>query len=111
DGLLYGCGDAVIGINPASDSLAVIGDLLRLMDGIIGRFEIPTQSCVLTHVTSSLELIERGAPVDLVLQSIAGTEAANASFGVTLAMLGEAVDAARSLKRGTVGDNVMYFET
>jgi len=111
DGLLYGCGDAVIGINPASDSLAVIGDLLRLMDGIIGRFEIPTQSCVLTHVTSSLELIERGAPVDLVFQSIAGTEAANASFGVTLPMLGEAVDAARSLKRGTAGDNVMYFET
>ena len=111
DGLLYGCGDAVIGINPASDSLAVIGDLLRLMDGMIGRFEIPTQSCVLTHVASTLELIERGAPVDLVFQSIAGTQAANASFGVTLAMLGEALDAARSLRRGTVGENVRNFET
>jgi ethanolamine ammonia-lyase large subunit len=111
DGLMYGCGDAVIGINPASDSLAAIGDLLRLTDGIIRRFEIPTQSCVLGHVTSSIELIERGAPVDLVFQSIAGTEAANASFGVTLALLREGREAALSLRRGTVGDNVMYFET
>src|SRR5204862_4120332 len=109
--LLYGCGDAVIGINPAGDSLAGVGDLLRLMDGIIARFEIPTQSCVLTHVTSTLELIERGAPVDLVFQSIAGTQAANASFGVTLAMLGEAQAAARSLRRGGVGDHGMYFDT
>ncbi|MCI3134719.1 ethanolamine ammonia-lyase subunit EutB [Phenylobacterium aquaticum] len=111
DGLMYGCGDAVIGINPASDSLAAIGDLLRLTDGIIRRFEIPTQSCILGHVTSSIELIERGAPVDLVFQSIAGTEAANASFGVTLALLKEGREAALSLGRGTVGDNVMYFET
>ncbi len=111
DGLLYGCGDAVIGINPASDSLSVLGDLVRLMDDLIQRFEIPTQSCVLTHVTSAIALIERGAPVDLVFQSIAGTEAANASFGVTLALLQEGLDAGRSLKRGTVGDNVMYFET
>jgi ethanolamine ammonia-lyase large subunit len=111
DGLLYGCGDAVIGINPASDSLSALGDLVRLMDDLIQRFEIPTQSCVLTHVTSAIALIERGAPVDLVFQSIAGTEAANASFGVTLSLLKEGLDAGRSLKRGTVGDNVMYFET
>jgi len=111
DGLLYGAGDAVIGINPASDSLAVIGDLLRLLDGLIARFEIPTQGCVLTHVTTAIELIERGAPVDLVFQSVAGTQGANAAFGVTLAMLAQAREAALSLKRGTVGDNVMYFET
>ncbi|MBP8246169.1 MAG: ethanolamine ammonia-lyase subunit EutB [Phenylobacterium sp.] len=111
DGLMYGCGDAVIGINPASDSLAATGELLRLLDGLIGRFEIPTQACVLAHVTTSLELIARGAPVDLVFQSIAGTEAANASFGVNLALLKEGREAALSLKRGTVGDNVMYFET
>jgi len=111
DGLMYGCGDAVIGINPASDNLSVLGDLLRLMDDLIQRFEIPTQSCVLTHVTSAIELVERGAPVDLVFQSIAGTQAANASFGVTLSLLQEGLDAGRSLNRGTVGDNVMYFET
>jgi ethanolamine ammonia-lyase large subunit len=111
DGLMYGCGDAVIGINPASDSLAMIGELSRRLDELITRFEIPTQGCVLTHVTSTIELIERGAPVDLVFQSVAGTEAANASFGVNLAILREGLDAARSLKRGTVGDNVMYFET
>ncbi len=111
DGLFYGCGDAVIGINPASDSPAVIGELTRRLDDLIGRFQIPTQGCVLTHVTSAIGLIEEGAPVDLVFQSIAGTEAANASFGVTLALLAEALDAGRSLQRGTVGDNVMYFET
>jgi ethanolamine ammonia-lyase large subunit len=111
DGLMYGCGDAVIGINPASDDLTVIGDLIRRLDDLIARFEIPTQGCVLTHVTSAIELIERGAPVDLVFQSIAGTEAANASFGTNLATLREGWDAGRSLKRGTVGDNVMYFET
>jgi ethanolamine ammonia-lyase large subunit len=111
DGLLLGSGDAVIGVNPATDSLDTIEQLLRRLDGLIGRFEIPTQSCVLTHVTSSIALIERGAPVDLVFQSIAGTEAANASFGVNLALLGEGLDAARSLQRGTVGGNVMYFET
>ncbi|MDR3506789.1 MAG: ethanolamine ammonia-lyase subunit EutB [Caulobacteraceae bacterium] len=111
DGLLYGAGDATIGINPASDSLAALGELVRLLDGLISRFSIPTQSCVLTHVTTSIELIERGAPVDLVFQSIAGTQAANASFGVTLPLLAEGLDAARGLGRGTVGDNVMYFET
>jgi ethanolamine ammonia-lyase large subunit len=111
DGLLYGCGDATIGINPAGDSLAVLGDLVRLTDDIIRRFEIPTQSCILTHVTSTIQLIERGAPVDLVFQSVAGTQAANASFGIDLALLKEGREAALSLKRGTVGDNVMYFET
>lgn len=111
DGLSYGCGDAVIGINPASDSLGRIGDLLRLLDELIARFEIPTQGCILTHVTSSIALIEQGAPVDLVFQSVAGTQAANASFGVTLALLQEGLEAGRSLKRGTVGENVMYFET
>jgi len=111
DGLFLGSGDAVIGVNPATDSLDAIEAMVRRLDGLIGRFEIPTQSCVLTHVTSSIALIERGAPVDLVFQSIAGTEAANASFGVNLAVLGEGLDAARSLRRGTVGDNVTYFET
>ena len=111
DGLLLGSGDAVIGINPASDSPAIIGDLLRLLDEIIQTNAIPTQGCVLTHVTASIDLIERGAPVDLVFQSIAGTQAANASFGVTLERLAQAREAALSLKRGTVGDNVMYFET
>jgi len=111
DGLSYGCGDAVIGINPASDSPSRIGDLLRLLDELIGRLELPTQSCILTHVTTSIELASKGAPVDLVFQSVAGTEAANASFGVTLALLREGYEAGLSLKRGTVGDNVMYFET
>jgi ethanolamine ammonia-lyase large subunit len=111
DGLLLGSGDACIGINPASDDPAVIGSLLRLLDEIIARLEIPTQGCVLTHVTTTLKLIGEGCPVDLVFQSIAGTEAANRSFGVDLALLREAHDAGRSLSRGTVGDNLMYFET
>jgi len=111
DGLLYGCGDAVIGVNPVTDNLSSLGELLRALDELIARFAIPTQACVLTHVTNSIELIGRGVPVDLVFQSIAGTQAANASFGVTLANLQEGMDAARSLKRGTLGDNVMYFET
>jgi len=111
DGLLLGSGDACIGINPASDDPAVIGGLLRLLDEIIARLAIPTQGCVLTHVTTTLKLIGEGCPVDLVFQSIAGTEAANRSFGVDLALLREAHDAGRSLSRGTVGDNVMYFET
>jgi ethanolamine ammonia-lyase large subunit len=111
DGLMYGVGDAVIGINPASDSLAALDTLWRMLDELIGRFEIPTQSCVLTHVSNQIRAIEAGMPVDLVFQSIAGTEAANASFGINLAMLQEAREAALSLKRGTVGDNVMYFET
>ena len=111
DGILLGSGDACIGINPASDDPAGIGELLRLLDGIITRLQIPTQGCVLTHVTTTLGLIGQGAPVDLVFQSIAGTEAANRSFGVDLALLREAREAGLSLRRGTVGDNVMYFET
>jgi ethanolamine ammonia-lyase large subunit len=111
DGLLNGCGDAVIGLNPASDSLAVLGEVARLLDDVVHRLDIPTQTCILTHVTSAVTLIERGAPIDLVFQSIAGTEAANRSFGVTLATLWEGLEAARSLRRGTLGDNVMYFET
>lgn len=111
DGLLYGNGDAVIGINPATDSVAAVRALLDLIDQLRLRLEIPTQSCVLAHVTTTLELIRAGAPVDLVFQSIAGTEAANRSFGVSLGMLEEARAAALSLRRGTVGSNVMYFET
>jgi ethanolamine ammonia-lyase large subunit len=111
DGLLLGCGDAVIGINPAGDSPVRCSDLLCLVDDLRQRLEVPTQSCVLTHVTTTLALIAQGAPVDLVFQSIAGTEAANRSFGVTLALLGEARNAALSLGRGTLGDNLMYFET
>ena len=111
DGLLYGAGDAVIGINPAGDDLQQLLPLWRLLDELIARFDIPTQSCVLAHVTRQIEAIERGAPVDLVFQSIGGTEALNRSFGIDLALLGEARQAALSLKRGTLGDNVMYFET
>ena len=111
DGLSYGCGDAVIGINPASDSVSAIGALLRLLDEVIQRYAIPTQACVLTHVTTTLAAMERGLPVDLVFQSVAGTQAANAGFGVTLTMLAEAHQAALALKRGPLGDNCMYFET
>jgi ethanolamine ammonia-lyase large subunit len=111
DGLLYGCGDAVIGINPATDSVETVVRLLEMLSTLIERYEIPTQSCVLAHVTTQLAAIERGAPVDLVFQSIAGTEAANASFGINLKLLEEAQHAAHSLNRGTVGNNVMYFET
>jgi len=111
DGLLLGSGDACIGINPASDDPAVIGGLLRLLDEIIARGAIPTQACVLTHVTTTLQLIGQGYPVDLVFQSVAGTEVANKSFGIDLGLLREALDAGRTLKRGTVGDNLMYFET
>ena len=111
DGLLYGNGDAMFGINPASDSLPGIVELLKMLDGIIQRYDIPTQACVLTHVSSSIAAIERGAPVDLMFQSIAGTEAANASFGVTLDLLREGHEAGLSLNRGTLGRNLMYFET
>ena len=111
DGILLGSGDACIGINPASDDPAVVGGLLRLLDDIIARLEIPTQSCVLSHVTTTLGLIEQRVPVDLVFQSIAGTQAANRSFGIDLALLREAHQAGLSLRRGTVGNNVMYFET
>ncbi|AXC14267.1 Ethanolamine ammonia-lyase heavy chain [Acidisarcina polymorpha] len=111
DGLLYGCGDAVIGINPASDSLANVMTLLRMLDEFRIKYEAPFQSCVLTHVTSTIQAVEGGAPVDLVFQSIAGTEKANTSFGIDLAVLQEAYEAGLSLGRGTVGDNLMYFET
>ncbi len=111
DGLLLGCGDAVIGVNPASDSPAATADLLYLLDEIRQRFDIPTQSCVLAHVTTTLELIEAGVPVDLVFQSIAGTEGANSAFGVDISLLREANSAGRELQRGTVGNNVMYLET
>jgi len=111
DGLMYGSGDAVIGINPATDNLPQVIKLVTMLDDVIRRHAIPTQSCVLTHVTNTIAAIERGAPVDLVFQSIAGTEAANASFGIDLALLKEAREAALSLKRGTLGENLMYFET
>ncbi|MDG0857572.1 ethanolamine ammonia-lyase subunit EutB [Roseateles puraquae] len=109
DGLLMGAGDAVIGINPATDNLPQVMRLLTLLDNVISQYGIPTQSCVLTHVTTTLEAIRRGAPVDLVFQSIAGTEAANRAFGIELALLQEARDAALALRRG--GLQVMYFET
>ncbi|MEM8574315.1 MAG: ethanolamine ammonia-lyase subunit EutB [Pseudomonadota bacterium] len=111
DGLMYGSGDAVIGINPATDSIAAVTTLVQMLDEIIRHYDIPTQSCVLTHVTTSIEAINRGAPLDLVFQSIAGTEAANSSFGIDLAVLAEGREAALGLQRGTVGNNVMYFET
>ena len=111
DGIMLGSGDACIGINPVSDDPAVIGGLLRLLDDIITRLQIPTQACVLAHVTTTLGLIDQGLPVDLVFQSIAGTQAANRSFGVDLATLRQAHQAGLSLRRGSVGSNVMYFET
>ena len=111
DGLLYGCGDATIGINPASDNLDAACALLRLIDDVRVRHGIPTQSCVLSHITTTIAAIERGAPVDLVFQSIAGTQAANSGFGVDLALLAEGRAAGMSLARGTVGDQVCYFET
>ena len=111
DGLLHGSGDAVIGINPATDSPAQTIALLELIDAVITRYEIPTQSCVLAHVTTTLRALEKGAPVDLVFQSVAGTQGGNEGFGVTLDLLSEAHAAALELKRGTVGSNVTYFET
>ena len=111
DGLLYGSGDAMIGINPATDSPAATSRLLYMLDGLRERFSIPTQSCVLSHITTTLELMNQQVPVDLVFQSIAGTQQANASFGVNLAILQEAYEAGLSLKRGTIGNNLMYFET
>ncbi len=111
DGLSLGSGDAVIGINPASDSVTSVCTLLRLVDHAREKFDIPTQSCVLAHVTTQMEALRQGAPIDLLFQSIGGTEATNKSFGINLALLHEAHEAARELRRGTVGDNVMYFET
>jgi ethanolamine ammonia-lyase large subunit len=111
DGLLYGSGDAVIGINPATDNPAVAEAILTMIDQLRERFSIPTQSCVLCHVTTSLALVNRGAPVDLTFQSIGGTAKTNTSFGVNLSILQEAYEATLSLGRGTTGNNVMYFET
>jgi ethanolamine ammonia-lyase large subunit len=111
DGLLYGAGDAVIGINPATDEPAKLAGLWRLLDELIARFDIPAQSCVLTHLTRQIEAIGRGLPLDLVFQSIGGSEALNRSFGIDLKLLREGREAALSLKRGTLGDHVMYFET
>jgi ethanolamine ammonia-lyase large subunit len=111
DGLMFGVGDAVIGVNPASDSVQNCMAILEMLDGLRQQYDIPTQTCVLTHITNALQMMERGAPVDLVFQSVAGTQAANRSFGIDLAVLDEAYDAALSLKRGTIGQNVMYFET
>lgn len=111
DGLLYGSGDAVIGINPATDSVPAMTEILKLIDELVHRYEIPTQSCVLSHITNAIAVMEKGGPVDLVFQSIAGTEIANTNFGINLGIIKEAHEAALSLHRGTVGDNVMYFET
>ncbi len=111
DGLMLGAGDAVIGINPVSDSMATLEGLCRMFDALIQGLEIPTQACVLTHVTNTLQLMNAGVPVDLVFQSIGGTEKTNSGFGVSISVLDEAYDAALQLRRGTVGDNVMYFET
>jgi ethanolamine ammonia-lyase large subunit len=117
DGMLLGSGDAVIGINPAGDDVATTTRLLRLIDALRQRFQIPVQSCVLAHITTQMSALEAGAPVDLLFQSIAGTEAANRSFGVNLALLNEAHEAGKSLRRsavcadGQTGDNLMYFET
>ncbi len=111
DGLMYGNGDAVIGINPATDNLQNLSELLKLLDHVISEYQIPTQSCVLTHITSAIQLIEKKVPVDLVFQSITGSEKANTSFGIDLALLKEGYEAGLSLNRGTVGQNVMYFET
>ena len=111
DGLLYGNGDAVIGINPVSDNVAAAVKLIRMLDRVIRKHAIPTQSCVLAHITTTIEAIEQGAPVDLVFQSIAGTQKANEGFGVSLALLQEGWEAGLSLQRGPLGKNVMYFET
>lgn len=111
DGLLYGSGDAVIGINPATDSPTIAYNLLQLIDNLRLQFDIPIQSCILSHITTTLQLINNGAPVDLCFQSIGGTEKTNSSFGINLNILNEAHDATLSLNRGNVGNNVMYFET
>jgi len=111
DGLLHGCGDAVIGINPATDNVSSVVRLLRMLDELRRAHEIPTQSCVLAHISTQMAALRQGAPVDILFQSIAGTEEANRSFGITLSMLEEAQAAALALNRGTVGRNVTYFET
>jgi ethanolamine ammonia-lyase large subunit len=111
DGLSLGSGDAVIGINPATDNPATVVTLLRLVDFVREKYSIPTQSCLLSHLTTQMAALQQGAPLDLVFQSIGGTEATNKSFGINLALINEAHQAARELHRGTIGDNIMYFET
>ncbi|WP_151690620.1 ethanolamine ammonia-lyase subunit EutB [Acinetobacter junii] len=111
DGLMYGNGDAVIGINPATDNLHNLAELLKLLDHIIQEYKIPTQSCVLTHISSGIQLAEKNVPIDLMFQSIAGTQKANEGFGISLDLLQEGYEATLALKRGTLGNNVMYFET
>jgi ethanolamine ammonia-lyase large subunit len=115
EGLLYGCGDAVIGVNPAIDAVETVSAILHSLDRLITRLRIPTQACCLAHVTTQMQCLQRGIPVDLVFQSVAGTEAANASFGVTLPLLGEAREMALEHRKGRdvewAGDQVMYFET
>jgi ethanolamine ammonia-lyase large subunit len=111
DGLFYGSGDALIGINPAFDNINTQINLLKMLDDMRQQFKIPTQICILSHITNTIMSIEKGAPVDLVFQSIGGTEKTNKSFGINLSMLKEANEAAQSLSRGTIGNNVMYFET
>ncbi|WP_151765851.1 ethanolamine ammonia-lyase subunit EutB [Acinetobacter colistiniresistens] len=111
DGLMYGNGDAVIGINPATDNLHNLSELLKLIDHVIQEYQIPTQSCVLTHISSGIQLAEKNVPIDLMFQSIAGTQKANEGFGISLAMLQEGYEATLALNRGTLGNNVMYFET
>ncbi|WP_372540614.1 ethanolamine ammonia-lyase subunit EutB [Acinetobacter pittii] len=111
DGLMYGNGDAVIGINPATDNLHNLSELLKLLDHVIQEYQIPTQSCVLTHISSGIQLAEKNVPIDLMFQSIAGTQLANEGFGISLDLLQEGYEATLALKRGTIGQNVMYFET
>jgi ethanolamine ammonia-lyase large subunit len=111
DGLTLGSGDAVVGINPASDHPQKITEMLVMIDQLRQHYQIPMQSCVLTHITTTLDLIHKRCPVDLVFQSIAGSQKANTSFGISLSLLQEAYLAAKELKRGSVGDQVMYFET
>jgi ethanolamine ammonia-lyase large subunit len=111
DGLMYGSGDAVIGINPATDRPDTVYALLNMLDNLIRRFDIPTQSCVLSHITTTLDLVNKNAPVDLIFQSVGGTEKTNTSFGINLSLLQEAYEAGLSLNRGTIGNNIMYFET
>ena len=115
EGLLYGCGDAVIGVNPATDSVETVGSILLALSRLVDAYEIPTQTCCLAHITTQLAALKRGAPVDLLFQSIAGTEAANRSFGITLNMLREGQEEVLNHHRQRdvrwVGEQVMYFET
>jgi ethanolamine ammonia-lyase large subunit len=115
DGLLFGCGDAVIGVNPATESVEVAGSILRALGNLIDVLSIPTQSCCLSHITTQLACLENGVPIDLLFQSIAGTEAANLSFGINLALLGEGqeriLEHHRSRDAGWIGEDAMYFET